>query len=97
MDIVVKAEDPSGYLDPALEPLAIDVHVDLDQPALTWRHAGDTWTARVAPRAPPGPWVVRVSVQDRAGVAVGAALLDVDGAEVARVKYQGAQDLAVVR
>ena len=80
VDVVVKVEDPSGYLDPSLEPLTIDVRVDLDKPELTSGPTkGDTWTARVPPHAPPGPWVVRVSVQDRAGVPIGASLLDVDG------------------
>ena len=97
VDVVVKVEDPSGYLDPAHEPLTIDVRVDLDRPELTWNHTGDTWTARVPPRAPPGPWVVRVSVQDRAGVTIGASLLDVDGPEVTRAKYQGGGELQMVQ
>jgi hypothetical protein len=84
VDIVVKVEDASGYLDPAREPLAFDVRVDLEQPVLNWNHTGDTWIARVPPHAPPGPWVVRVSVQDRAGVTIGASLLDVDGPEQTR-------------
>jgi hypothetical protein len=79
VDVVVKVDDPSGYLDAAREALQIDVLVDLDKPSLTWAHEGNTWTARVPPHAPPGPWVVRVSVQDRTGVPIGAALLDVDG------------------
>jgi hypothetical protein len=90
VDIVVKVEDPTGYLDPSLEPLAIDVHVDLDRPDLAWKHTGDTWTARVEPMAPPGPWVVRVGVQDRAGVAIGASLIDVDqvdGPGIVQAKY----------
>jgi hypothetical protein len=92
VDIVVKVEDPSGYLDPTREPLTIDVRVGLDKPTLNWNHVGDTWTARVPPQAPPGPWVVRVGVQDRAGVTIGASLLDVDGPEVTRAGYQSASN-----
>lgn len=86
----MKVEDPSGYLDPTREPLVIDVRIDLDKLDLTWKHTGDTWTARVPPRPPPGPWVVRVNVQDRAGVAVGASLLDVDGPQGQRTVEQTA-------
>ncbi|MGO8992439.1 MAG: hypothetical protein ACLQVI_03865 [Polyangiaceae bacterium] len=96
VDIVVKVEDPSGYLDPSRETLVFNVTVDLDKPSVSWNHNGDTWTARVMPGAPPGPWVVRVNVQDRTGAPVGAALLDVDGPDVQRAKYQGG-DLQVAR
>jgi hypothetical protein len=79
---MVKVEDPSGYLDPARETLTFDVHVDLDKENLSWSHTGDTWTARVAPHVPPGPWVVRVGARDWTGMAVGEALLDVDGPQL---------------
>lgn len=79
VDITVQVEDPSGYLDAARESVNIDVLVDLAKPKLTWTHHGAVWTARVPPQTPPGPWVVRVSVADRAGVGIGASLLDVDG------------------
>ncbi len=102
VDVTVKVEDPSGYLDPAREAVSIDVLVDLDKPQLTWTHRGDTWTARVPPRSPPGPWVVRVNVQDRAGIPIGASLLDVDGPAslqpLERAKYQEQEgELHVVR
>jgi hypothetical protein len=80
VDIIVKVDDPSGYIDAAHEPLTIDAQVDLDRLALNWAHNGDTWTARVPPRAPPGPWVVRVNVQDKTGVGIGASLIDIDDA-----------------
>ena len=89
IDVVVKVEDPSGYIDPAHEPLSIDARVDLDKLALDWKHAGDTWTARIPVRSPPGPWVVRVNVQDKAGVAIGGSLIDVDGPRLQRAAYQG--------
>ncbi len=88
VDIVVKVEDPSGYLDAAGEPLDIDTHVDLDKVALTWKRSGETWIARLPPRAPPGPWVVRVNVQDKTGVPIGASLMDIDDGRNGRTALQ---------
>jgi hypothetical protein len=89
VDVIVRVEDVSGYLDPAQEPVTFDVRVDLEKLNLTWNHTGETWTARIAPRPPPGPWVIRVDVQDRAGVPIGASLLDVDGPRVERPSRRG--------
>jgi hypothetical protein len=91
VEVVVKVEDPSGYLDPSRETVAIDLHVDLDKPNLSWHHDGDTWRAQVTPYPAPGPWVVRVAVEDRAGVAIGASLVDVDGPPVQNAKYHEAE------
>jgi len=84
---VVKVEDPSGYLDPSLETVAIDLRVDLDRPKLTWTHEGANWKATVMPYPAPGPWVVRVEVEDRTGTAIGASLVDVDGPPVQSAKF----------
>ncbi|HEY2512389.1 MAG TPA: hypothetical protein VGI39_16090 [Polyangiaceae bacterium] len=99
VDITVKVEDLSGYLDPSREPLNFDVHVDMDPAALTWSHTGDTWTAHVPPKSGPGPWVIRVNVMDRAGVPIGASLVDVDGPVVQRAAYHGndAKEIGLMR
>ena len=89
VDITVKVEDLSGYLDPSREPVHFDVRIDVDPASLTWTHAGDTWTAHVPPTSGPGPWVIRVNVMDRAGVPIGASLMDVDGPLVQRAAYHG--------
>ena len=44
--------------------------------------SGVRTNAQLAPRVPPGPWAVRVSVQDRTGSAIGASHLEVDGPHV---------------
>jgi hypothetical protein len=80
IDIRVKLEDPSGYVDPTKESIKVETRVDIDAADLHWSHAGDTWTARLPPQTKgPGPWVVRVEVRDASGQSIGASLLDVDG------------------
>jgi len=79
VDIFVKVTDDSGYVDPAREAIDIDTRVDIDRVPLNWQHKGDTWSARLAPQASAGPWVIRVDVKDSAGSPIGASLLDVDG------------------
>jgi hypothetical protein len=80
VDIIVKVEDVTGYLDASKEKIDVDVRVDIDKVDVQWKQASDTWTARLPPRTKGGPWVVRVNVLDKAGVPIGANLLDIDSA-----------------
>jgi len=85
IDITVKVEDPSGYIDAAREAITVDARLDIDPMNLQWQHNGDTWTARVPPQTSGGgPWVIRVDVKDSAGVSIGASLCDIDGPASAR-------------
>jgi len=79
VDIVVRVDDPSGYLDPAREPIDIDTRFDIDHVDVRWSHTGNTWTARIPPETSPGPWVIRVDVKDSTGSTIGASWIDVDG------------------
>jgi len=79
VDIVVKVDDPSGYLDGAAEAVDIDTRLGIAAMPVNWQRAGDTFTARVSPQMGPGPWVVRVDVKDSTGASIGASWLDVDG------------------
>jgi hypothetical protein len=79
VDIVVRAYDPSGRLDASHEVLVNDVQIGLEDVAVIWHHVGDSYRARIEPRIPPGPWVVRVHVRDASGDVIGAGLLEVDG------------------
>ena len=67
VDVIVRAYDPSGRLDAAHEMLINDVQIGLDDVPVVWRHVGDSYRARIEPRVPPGPWVVRVHVRDASG------------------------------
>jgi hypothetical protein len=84
VDIVVKVEDPTGYLDPSKEKVDVDVRLDIDKVDLKWTQVSDTWGARLDPRTTGGPWVVRVNVLDKAGVSIGSNLLDIDGGPAER-------------
>jgi hypothetical protein len=85
VDLVVKVADLSGYLDASKENLEIDVRVGITKEHVEWTHEGGTWRGRLEPMKGDGPWVIRVNVADSAGVAIGANLLDVDGAKPAVV------------
>ena len=47
------------------------VFLNLGPLDLTWTHAGTTWTTKVTAGAVPGPWLVRVEVNDDFGELVG--------------------------
>ena len=79
VDVTVVVDDPSGFLDPTKETIHFDARINLDATPLAWSQEGATWHARVAPRVPPGPWVVRVDVHDASGSEIGAGFLEVDG------------------
>lgn len=95
ISITVRAQDPSGRLDAANEPLTIDVKINLDPAPLNWTHTGNVWTARLTPGVPPGPWAVRVSVQDGTGTQIGAGLLEVEGPRIERAAHRVADTTEV--
>jgi hypothetical protein len=49
----------------------------------TWTHSGNTYTAKVAPAAGTGPWVVRVEVNDDFGDPVGRDFIELGSAKTA--------------
>ena len=84
VDVTIKLGDKSGYIDASNEPMTADVRIDIDKVDFQWKHAGETWTARIPPRTTGnGPWRIRVYVKDKAGVEIGGGLLDVDGTNAA--------------
>ena len=70
-----------GPVSPGFAP-TLNVRVNRVLAAVTWKHAGDTWTTEVAPQAPPGPWVVRVEALDEQGAPLGRGFLEVIAASV---------------
>lgn len=75
VDIVVRLRDARRPV-PSFEP-ALRVRIGLEDVAVTWRHEGNTWRARLDPRPPPGPWVVRVEALDPEGDELGRGFLEV--------------------
>jgi hypothetical protein len=49
----------------------------------TWSHSGNTYTAKIAPAAGTGPWVVRVEVSDDFGDPVGRDFIELGSAKTA--------------
>jgi hypothetical protein len=98
LTIRATVSDPSARIDASNEALTFETTVNLEPIAVTWHHVGTTWWATVPPRAPPGPWVVRVTARDSAGNEIGWGGLEVEGK---RMQFQpskhGAPDTTEVR
>lgn len=89
VNIRIVLEDPSGRLDPAKEQVTFETSVNTNPVDAEWRHSGNTWYARVRPRPPPGPWVVRVSVKNANGTELNRGFLEVDGPRLQRARQDG--------
>lgn len=59
------------------------VFVNVGQVEPSWTHSGNTYTAKVAPAAGTGPWVVRVEVTDDFGDSAGRDFIELDSAKTA--------------
>ena len=59
------------------------VFVNVAHVTPTWTHSGNTYTAKVAPAVGPGPWVVRVEVNDDFGDPVGRDFIELGSAKTA--------------
>ncbi len=83
IDVRAVAWDPSKRLDPAQEPITLEVTRDLTPLPVAWRQAGSTWSAHIPPSPTPGPTVVRVVARDASGVEIGRGFVEIAGAEQA--------------
>jgi hypothetical protein len=83
LQITVKLFDHNGR--PLTEALKTkpQVFVNVSQVEPTWTHSGNTYSARVAPAAGTGPWVVRVEVKDDFGDAAGRDFIELGSAKTA--------------
>ncbi|HEY6079722.1 MAG TPA: hypothetical protein VIW29_12995, partial [Polyangiaceae bacterium] len=79
LEVSVKLFDHKGK--PVADELktAPRVFVNVEAVEPTWTHSGNTYTAKVAPRAGTGPWVVRVVVKDDFGELVGRDFIELGG------------------
>lgn len=79
LQVQVKLFDHSGK--PVTDALKTKprVFVNVDAVEPVWTHAGNTYTAKVAPRPGAGPWVVRVEVNDDFGDQVGRDFIELGG------------------
>jgi hypothetical protein len=59
------------------------VFVNVAQVQPTWTHSGNTYSAKIAPAAGTGPWVVRVEVNDDFGDQVGRDFIELGSAKTA--------------
>jgi hypothetical protein len=80
LEVKVKLFDHSGR--PIRDELKHkpQVFVNVGKVAPTWTHAGNTYTAKIAPASGAGPWVVRVEVSDDFGDPAGRDFLELGGA-----------------
>ena len=71
---IVNAGGPIDSFEPKLR-----VTVNMIEVPVEWWHRGDVWRARIPPRVPPGPWVVRVEAFDEHDNERGRGHLEVVG------------------
>lgn len=83
LQITVKLFDHHGR--PITEELKTkpQVFVNVGQVEPSWTHAGNAYTARVAPAVGSGPWVVRVEVTDDFGDSAGRDFMELGSAKTA--------------
>jgi hypothetical protein len=83
LQVTVKLFDHRGR--PLKEELKTkpQVFVNVAHVKPTWTHAGNTYTAKIAPAAGTGPWVVRVEVNDDFGDPVGRDFIELGSAKTA--------------
>jgi len=72
-------EDPTGRVDVSQEAPKLRVKINVDEVKVDWTRAGNEWSCRIPQAIPPGPWLVSVVADDRAGNEIGAGYLEVDG------------------
>ena len=75
IDIEVRLVDDQRLPPPTLRSSRSGVN--LDETLVVWRRDGDVYRARLEPRSPPGPWVVRVEVADPYGSELGRGFVEV--------------------
>jgi hypothetical protein len=83
LQVTVKLFDHRGR--PLKDPLKTKPHVfvNVKQVEPTWTHSGNTYSAKIAPAAGSGPWVVRVEVNDDFGDPAGRDFIELGSAKTA--------------
>jgi hypothetical protein len=79
IDVRAVAWDPTRRLDPTQESISLEVTRDLTAVPVSWRQAGNTWTARIPPAPTPGPTVIRVVARDAFGAEIGRGFVEIAG------------------
>jgi hypothetical protein len=77
-NVSVEVKVSGAILPPGFEP-KMTVRVDLTEIPVSWARHGEVWRARIDPRVPPGPWVVRVEARDGFDNEIGRAFVEVAG------------------
>jgi len=78
VDVSVTLRDPTGRVDPLTVEPQLEVLVGLEPIAVEWKRDGTVLTARIDPRTPTGPAVVRVIAKDRDGAPLGRNFLEIE-------------------
>lgn len=74
LSVEVRVKHASAGFSPRLV-----VRIDGADAKVAWERRGEAWTARVEPRVPPGPWVVRVEARDEHDNEIGRGFVEVSG------------------
>jgi hypothetical protein len=74
LSVEVRVQNGGAGFEPRLV-----VRVDGAEAKVAWQRRGEAWIARVDPRVPPGPWVVRVEARDQHDNEIGRGFVEVSG------------------
>lgn len=77
LTLVVKLEDRLGRPLPSFIEAHPRVTLGIEPLEVEWKREGRTLTATVPPQAVPGPWVVRVDVEDQFGLPLGRDFVEI--------------------
>jgi hypothetical protein len=77
LKLVVELEDAAGRPLPDWVEAHPRVTLGIEPLEVAWKREGRMLTATVEPRATPGPWVVRVDVEDQFGLPLGRDFVEI--------------------
>jgi hypothetical protein len=78
VQVDVRVDDGGIALPAGFEPRMV-VQVDMNDVPVRWEKKDGGFRARIEPRVPPGPWVVRVEARDHHDNEIGRAFMEVSG------------------
>jgi hypothetical protein len=77
LELEIKLQDRSGRPLPSWIEAHPRVTLGVEPLDVTWKRQGSVLRATVAPRSTPGPWVVRVEVEDQFGLPLGRDFVEI--------------------
>ena len=75
--ITIRLTDAAGNPAPSWVRPVPRVFLGIEPIEVAWTHTNDVWRAKVPPQKGPGPWVLRVEVEDQFGIPLGRDFVEI--------------------